>query len=128
MIPTQFIQLPLVLAVQAHYKQTAQKAVILRFLDSQPLAVDMGRWKVQLRQTSTALVAMVALAAAALGAVLEALEILLQLHQAKETMLVHPQFLVVLAAVAPVLLVAMAHQQRAGLVVQAQRQAFLAQA
>jgi hypothetical protein len=128
LIPTQFTQSLLVLAVQAHYKQTAQKAVILRFLDSQPLAVDMGRWKAQPRQTFMVLAGMAALAAAALGAVLEALEILLQLHQAKETMLVHPQCLAVLAAAAPVLLVAMAQPQQAARAVQAQHQASQVQA
>lgn len=68
------------------------------------------------------------LAAVVLGVVREVLETLLQLHQAKETMLVHPQFLVVLAAVALVLLVEMAQLQQAAREVQAQHQASQVQA
>ena len=42
LMPTQFTQSPLVRVAQAACKQTAQKVVILRLLDLQPLVVDMG--------------------------------------------------------------------------------------
>jgi hypothetical protein len=71
---------------------------------------------------------MVALAAVALGAVLEVQETLLQRHQVKEAMLAHPQFLVVLVAVALVRLAAMAQPQQAARAVQAQHQALQVQA